>query len=62
MKKYCVIDLHYGDFVEAFNSITEARIFINGLIRKATEREQLYNLGIGKYIDDITDDYRIIES
>ena len=60
MKKFCVIDSHYSDFVEAFDSLAEARIFVNGLISKAMEGE-LYNYAIGKYIDDVSDNYEIID-
>lgn len=62
MRTFCVFDRHYGDFIESFDTLVEARTFVSDLISKITKEGKLYDLAIGRYIDDTSDYYNIVET
>lgn len=58
-KWFCVWDGYYGDFIESFDTLEDAREYC----RKSIERNPQYchHYEIGKWISPDTDDYKLIE-
>ena len=58
-KWFCVWDGNYGDFIDSFNTLEDAREYC----RKAIEgnRKCYHHYKIGKWISPDTDDYKLIE-
>ena len=58
-KWLCVWDGNYGDFIDSFNTLEEAREYC----RKAIENNPkcYHHYKIGEWISPDTDDYKLIE-
>ena len=58
-KWFCVWDTHYGDFIESFNTLEEAREYC----KKSIENNPrcLHHYEIGKWISPDTDEYTLLE-
>lgn len=58
-KWFCVWDAHYGDFIESFNTLEEAREYC----KKSIENNPrcLHHYKIGKWISPDTDEYTLLE-
>ena len=58
-KRFCVWDVNYGDFIDSFNTLEEAREYCRKAILNKSEYYHHYK--IGEWISPDTDDYKLIE-
>lgn len=58
-KWFCVWDGNYGDFIDSFNTLEEAREYCRKAIKNNPKCYHHYK--IGKWISPDTDDYKLIE-
>lgn len=58
-KWYCVWDGHYGEFIESFDTLEDAREYCKKSING--NPKVLHHYRIGKWISADTDDYELLE-
>lgn len=58
-KWFCVWDGIYGDFIESFDTLEDAREYCRKAIKGNSKYYHYYK--IGKWISPNTDDYKLIE-
>ena len=58
-KQFCVWDGCYGDFIESFNTLEDAREYCRKAIKGNPKCYHHYK--IGKWISPDTDDYELLE-
>ena len=56
---FCVFDDNYGDFIESFNTLEDAREYCRKAIKNNPKCYHHYK--IGKWTSSDTDDYKLIE-
>ena len=56
---FCVFDGNYGDFIDSFNTLEEAREYCRKAIKNNPKCYHHYK--IGKWTSPNTDDYKLIE-